>query len=113
MKREEAEALSKRLAAEHPDRSTHYWFAQEVGSSGQWRVVKVPGTGRGATIETIGADPNPLLPPGGGVGPLSDIPPERMARICTELASEVGLDAGAARTALRKAVLFAADRRPR
>jgi hypothetical protein len=45
-------------------------------------------------------------------GPLSDIPPERVARICTELAPEVGLDAGAARTALRKAVLTAADGRP-
>jgi hypothetical protein len=46
-------------------------------------------------------------------GPLSDVPPERVARICTELAPEVGLDAGAARTALRKAVLAARDGSPR
>jgi hypothetical protein len=46
-------------------------------------------------------------------GPLSDVPPERVARICAELAPEVGLDAGAARTALRKAVLAARDGSPR
>jgi len=46
-------------------------------------------------------------------GPLSDVPPERVARICAELAPEVGLDAGAARTALRKAVLAASDGSPR
>jgi Protein of unknown function (DUF2637) len=46
-------------------------------------------------------------------GPLSDVPPERVARICNELAPEVGLDAGAARTALRKAVLAARDGSPR
>jgi Protein of unknown function (DUF2637) len=46
-------------------------------------------------------------------GPLAGLPPERVARICTELAPEVGLDAGAARTALRKAVLAARDGSPR
>ena len=46
-------------------------------------------------------------------GPLPDVPPEWVARICTELAPEVGLDAGAARTALRKAVLAARDGSPR
>jgi Protein of unknown function (DUF2637) len=46
-------------------------------------------------------------------GPLSDVPPQRVARICTELAPEIGLDAGAARTALRKAVLAARDGSPR
>src|SRR5439155_25917660 len=44
-------------------------------------------------------------------GPLADLPPERVSRICTELAPEVGLDAGAARTALRRAVLAAQDGR--
>ena len=42
-------------------------------------------------------------------GPLADFPPGRVARTCTELAPEVGLDAGAARTALRRAVLNAHD----
>src|SRR4029077_7348901 len=42
-------------------------------------------------------------------GPLADFPPERVARTCTELAPEVGRDAGAARTALRRAVLAAQD----
>jgi hypothetical protein len=42
-------------------------------------------------------------------GPLADFPPGRVARTCTELAPEVGLDAGAARTALRRAVLAAQD----
>jgi hypothetical protein len=44
-------------------------------------------------------------------GPLSAFPPERVSAICTELAPEVGLDAGAARTALRRAVLTARDGR--
>jgi hypothetical protein len=44
-------------------------------------------------------------------GPLADFPSERVARTCTELAPEVGLDAGAARTALRRAVLAAQDGR--
>jgi hypothetical protein len=42
-------------------------------------------------------------------GPLASFPPERVSAACTELASEVGLDAGAARTALRRAVLAAQD----
>jgi Protein of unknown function (DUF2637) len=46
-------------------------------------------------------------------GALADVPPEQVARICAELAPEVGLDAGAARTALRKAVLAARDGSPR
>ena len=46
-------------------------------------------------------------------GALADVPPEWVARICAELAPEVGLDAGAARTALRKAVLAARDGSPR
>jgi Protein of unknown function (DUF2637) len=40
-------------------------------------------------------------------GPLADFPPERVSRTCTELAPQVGLDTGAARTALRRAVLVA------
>jgi Protein of unknown function (DUF2637) len=45
-------------------------------------------------------------------GPLADLQLDRVARICAELAPEVGLDAGAARTALRRAVLAARDGRP-
>jgi hypothetical protein len=41
-------------------------------------------------------------------GPLAGIPLERVSPICTELAPEIGIDAGNARTALRKAVLVAA-----
>jgi hypothetical protein len=44
-------------------------------------------------------------------GPLAGFPPEHVSRACTELAPEVGLDAGAARTALRRAVLAAQDGR--
>jgi hypothetical protein len=44
-------------------------------------------------------------------GPLAGFPPERVSPVCTELAPEVGLDAGAARTALRRAVLAARDGR--
>jgi hypothetical protein len=44
-------------------------------------------------------------------GPLALIPPGQVSRICTVLAPEVGLNTGAARTALRKAVLAAKDGR--
>jgi hypothetical protein len=44
-------------------------------------------------------------------GPLADFPPEQVSRTSTELAPEVGLDVGAARTALRRAVLAAQDGR--
>jgi hypothetical protein len=40
-------------------------------------------------------------------GPLSDFPLEQVSRTCAELAPEVGLDPGSARTALRKQVLAA------
>jgi hypothetical protein len=43
-------------------------------------------------------------------GPLADFPPERVSQTCTELAPGIGLDVGAARTALRRAVLAAQDR---
>ena len=42
-------------------------------------------------------------------GPLADLPPERVSQTCTELAPQAGLDVGAARTALRRAVLAARD----
>ena len=44
-------------------------------------------------------------------GPLALFPLERVSRTCAELAPQVGLDAGAARTALRRAVLAARDGR--
>ena len=42
-------------------------------------------------------------------GPLADLPVRDVGSICARLAPEVGLDAGAARTALRRAVLAAQD----
>jgi hypothetical protein len=42
-------------------------------------------------------------------GPLAQIPPGEVSPICTALAPQVGLDTGAARTALRAAVLAARD----
>jgi Protein of unknown function (DUF2637) len=42
-------------------------------------------------------------------GPLGLIPPAEVSRICTALAPQAGLDTGAARTALRKAVLAGRD----
>jgi len=42
-------------------------------------------------------------------GPLAGFPPERVSATCTELAPQVGLDVGAARTALRRAVLASRD----
>ena len=42
-------------------------------------------------------------------GPLATIPLESVAKICAELAPRVGLNTGAARTALRRAVLAAQD----
>jgi hypothetical protein len=45
-------------------------------------------------------------------GPLDGFPAERVSRTCAELAPEVGLDIGSARTALRRAVLAAQDGRP-
>ena len=47
----------------------------------------------------------------GQYGPLAQFPLERVSRTCAELAPQVGLDAGAARTALRRAVLAARDGR--
>ena len=44
-------------------------------------------------------------------GPLAGFPPERVSPICTQLAPGVDLDIGAARTALRHAVLAARDGR--
>jgi hypothetical protein len=42
-------------------------------------------------------------------GPLADLPVREVSPICAQLAPEVGLNAGAARTALRMAVLTARD----
>jgi hypothetical protein len=38
-------------------------------------------------------------------GPLTDFPVTDVSRVCTALAPEIGLDAGAARAALRKHIL--------
>jgi hypothetical protein len=42
-------------------------------------------------------------------GPFVGIGLDSVSRICTQLAPQAGLDTGAARTALRKAVLAARD----
>jgi hypothetical protein len=42
-------------------------------------------------------------------GPLAQIPPGEVSPLCTALAPQVGLNTGAARTALRRAVLAARD----
>jgi hypothetical protein len=44
-------------------------------------------------------------------GPLAEFPADRVSQTCTELAPGIGLDVGAARTALRRAVLAAQDGR--
>jgi hypothetical protein len=74
MKREEAEALVRQLAAEHPDRATHRWLAQEVDDH-EWRVVKLklPGQ-RGPLTEEVRADPTPMEPPNESPGPFFDEP---------------------------------------
>jgi hypothetical protein len=46
-------------------------------------------------------------------GPLATIPLDGVAKISAELAPRVGLNTGAARTALRRAVLAAQDGDPR
>jgi hypothetical protein len=46
-------------------------------------------------------------------GPLAGIGLDGVSKICAELAPQVGLNAGAARTALRRAVLAAQDGEPR
>jgi hypothetical protein len=64
VRREEAEAESRRLAAEHPERATHHWFAKPE-ANGSWVVVKVaapPGTRRDPLREEIRADERPPTP---------------------------------------------------
>jgi hypothetical protein len=46
-------------------------------------------------------------------GPLASIPPHRVAQIAADLAPQVDLNTGSARTALRKAVLAARNGYPR
>jgi hypothetical protein len=93
-----------------------------------WLLLKTPLPGARAPVLTparrpkgIGGRPGPAGQRAGSKtarflalveqrhGPLADFPPGQVARTCTELAHEVGLDAGAARTALRRAVLAAQD----
>lgn len=59
MTREEAEARSAQLNAEHPDRATHHWRAAE--SAGEWNVVKIalPATGTPDSQAETRADQRP------------------------------------------------------
>jgi hypothetical protein len=96
----------------------------------RWLLLKTPLPAARASAVTpapqpkaIGNRPGPASPRAGSKtarflalvaerhGPLADLPPERVSPTCTELAPEVGLDAGAARTALRRAVLADRDGR--
>jgi hypothetical protein len=64
VRREEAEAECRRLAAEHSERTTHRWFAR-AESNGSWVVVKVPvppGTRVDPLGEEIRADEKPPTP---------------------------------------------------
>jgi Protein of unknown function (DUF2637) len=97
----------------------------------RWLLLKTPlpaarpAVARAPHRKAIGGNRGPAVPRAGSKtarflalvaqrhGPLASLPPERVSRVCAELAPEVGLDAGAARTALRKAVLAARDRSTR
>ncbi|MEJ7875084.1 MAG: hypothetical protein WKF62_00375 [Solirubrobacterales bacterium] len=70
MKREEAEAVCRANAAEHPDRKVVQWRAQE-GPDGDWAVVRIglPPT-PDTSAETI-AEERPPTPP----DPRPDVPP--------------------------------------
>jgi hypothetical protein len=60
MTRAEAEAEVRRLAAGHPDRATHRFFAREA--DGGWQVVRIPvppGTRVDPLKATIEAKPKP------------------------------------------------------
>ena len=90
-----------------------------------WVIEECPvAPGRRAPRPALGAATTKALPPGGAPragpktaafldlvtgrhGPLATVPVGEVSRICTQLAPQVGLDTGAARTALRKAVLAA------
>ena len=91
-----------------------------------WVIEECPvAPGRRAPRPAFGAAVTRALPPGGGApragtktaafldlvtgrhGPLASVPVGEVSRICADLAPRVGLDTGAARTALRKAVLAA------
>jgi len=102
-------------------RGLRAWVIEECPVAPGWR------DGRPQPIvmpsEPVKAIAAPGLPSGGGRagtktsrfldlvaeqhGPLAGIPLKSVARICRQVAPQVGLDAGAARTALRKAVLAA------
>jgi hypothetical protein len=75
------------IEAHVPDGTVHRPFARQATTNG---------TSKTGTFLTLVTDT---------YGPLADLPLERVSRICTELAPKVELDCGAARTALRKAVI--------
>jgi hypothetical protein len=52
MTRQEAEAICKRNAAEHPDRETHQWRPRE-GADGTWSVVKIAMAPRPPGVEEV------------------------------------------------------------
>jgi len=70
MTRDEAQARSAQLNAEHPDRSTHRWFPREDAAGG-WGVARValgPLAGPTGTTQSSKPEPTDAVPgtlPGG------------------------------------------------
>jgi hypothetical protein len=58
MTRQEAEAICKRNAAEHPDRETHQWRPRE-DADGTWSVVKIAMAPRPPGVEEVEAAERP------------------------------------------------------
>jgi len=70
MERDEAEALCRRNAAEHPDRAVAQWRAQER-EDGTWSVVRIGLPPAAPTGTAVNADERPPTPP----DPRPDVPP--------------------------------------
>ncbi len=70
MKREEAEALCARNAAEHPDRDATQWRPRQL-PDGTWTVVRIGLAPTPPTATEIRADERPPTPP----DPRPDVPP--------------------------------------
>ncbi|MDQ3571447.1 MAG: hypothetical protein M3383_01140 [Actinomycetota bacterium] len=70
MDREEAEALCRNNAAEHPDRAVAQWRPQEQ-EDGTWIVVRIGLPPVAPTGTAVHADERPPTPP----DPRPDVPP--------------------------------------
>jgi hypothetical protein len=74
VKRNDADELCIRLAAEHPDRGTHRWRAREE-EDGDWIVVKIalPLRGDERTKPEMRADERPATPDDPGLDIARDV----------------------------------------